>query len=412
MTEGNNQQTEPVTHPNEDDIFMVGYGGWVMIKRHERGTPYRDFDLDDGDEDMFMQYATEGTVLQVLSASVTKQTNLPTVSSYYLPFHDGYGNTDEEFSEDMLDGSEFPDDPYDYEDYDSYDDDTREEYDNGAKSQIRLGKGTYTFSGEISFELTLGALKEFFHDDFFKRDTLFTVSFFDGQNVCLLVNCVWSNIQIQCSPNSLVTVSISYQSNNGYVDDLQIIKYEIETMSYNERDLLIPYWTCGHDGFQEFSISFERPVTPVFLNGSLNVASYIRPGLITVSLSATTIEYFESWDERLDICLGSDNNVVVEEDDGGEGDDDEDGEGDDEEGGEGGDDEGGDDEEGEEEESAHPSEYGVTFLKSVLQSCQYSMSSMSDTGAKTYTWNSISTDARHPVFEIWYNNKNSEEDIP
>lgn len=286
------------------DIFKVGYNGWVKIKKHLSGTSYYNG-----------VFPTDGTMLQVTSASLTRQRNLPTVTSYYLPFND---NT------------------------------------NDAKSQILLGLGTYNFSGELSFELTNGSLKEFLNDDFLKRNSFFSMSFFDGERGCKTTNCVWSNIQIQCSPGNLVNVSMSYLCNNGYRDDFQIIDSdENNELTYDETDLLVPYWTCGHDEFQEFSIGFERSVTPVYLNGDLNVASYLRPGLVTINLSATTIEQVDAWDSIMDIHFGTN--------------------------------------------------HGIRLLKSRLISSQYNMSSMSDTGAKTYTWQSLSTDAAVKPFEL-YNN--------
>lgn len=298
----------------DDDIFMVGYGGWVKVMREQQGTPYHDFRTDDHEYtgEMAMDLATVGRMLQVTSASVTRQTNIPSVNSYYLPYDDIEGT---------------------------------------ARSQILLGGGTYTFTGQLSFELSFGALTEFLCEDFFERDSLFTLSFFDGQKTCVVANCVWSSIAIQCQPNSLVSMSLSFGSNNGYMDDLQVFEGDGHIgIMYDESDLLIPYWQCGHGGFQEFSLSFERSVTPVFLNGDLNVAAYLRPGLVTVSLSATTIEYIEDWEEALRIVIGG--------------------------------------------------KVAVTLLKSILQSKQYNMSSMSDTGAKTYTWTSIADTPKERVFMI------------
>ena len=299
---------------DENDIFMVGYGGWVRLERHARGTRYNY-------QDPF-SIAGEGTLVQATSASISRTKNIPQVMSYYLPFHDRAGT---------------------------------------ARSPMLLGDGTYSFNGEVSFELTLGTLREFVNEEFFERDTIFSMSFFDGQNVCSVTNCVWNSLQIQCQPGNLVTMSISYQSNNSYMDALQVQPMAQDNgLIYDENDLLIPYWTCGREHFHEFGITFERPVTPVFLNGDLNVASYLRPGLVSVSLNATTIEYIEDWDEMIRIELGAGEDI---------------------------------------------DEHAIILKKSILQSCQYNMSTMSDTGAKTYTWNSISEDAHERVFDILPNDR-------
>ena len=299
---------------DENDIFMVGYGGWVRLKRYASGTPYNY-------QNPFA-IAGEGTLVQATSASISRTKNIPQVMSYYLPFHDREGT---------------------------------------ARSQMLLGDGTYSFNGEVTFELTLGTLIEFVNEEFFERDTIFSMSFFDGQNVCSVTNCVWNNLQIQCHPGSLVTMSISYQSNNSYMDAIQVQPMAQDNgLIYDENDLLVPYWTCGREHFQELGITFERPVTPVFLNGDLKVASYLRPGLVSVSLNATTIEYIDDWDEMIRIELGAGEDIE---------------------------------------------EHAIILKKSILQSCQYNMSTMSDTGAKTYTWNSISEDAHERVFDILPNDR-------
>lgn len=295
---------------DDKDIFVVGYDGWVTLKREPSSTHYQNGASN----------SKLGRLLQVTSASVSRTTQVPTLNSYYLPFLDS---------------------------------DT-------AKSPIRVGPNLYTFSGELAFEATYGVVDEFFNNDFFSRSSWFWVSFFDGQNTMLMPNCVWSSITITCAPNSLVAMSISFQSNNGYLEELQISNGNAnEDIYYDESDLLIPYWTCGHEWFSEFSITFNRSVSPVFLNNDLTVPSYLRPGIVDVSLQATTIEYVENWEDEMDIkigCtpLGSPLNT-----------------------------------------------HGIKLLMSNLMSKQYNMSSMTDTGAKTYTWNSIAMNAQDSIFEIY-----------
>lgn len=305
---------------DDKDIFVVGYDGWVTLKSEPSLTPYQN---DMGNSKLVQNDVINnkfGRLLQVTSASVSRATQVPMLNSYYLPFLDA---------------------------------DT-------AKSPIRVGPNLYTFSGELAFEATYGVVDEFFNNDFFSRSSWFWVSFFDGQNTMLMPNCVWSSITITCAPNSLVAMSISFQSNNGYLEELQISNGNAnEDIYYDESDLLIPYWTCGHEWFSEFSITFNRSVSPVFLNNDLTVPSYLRPGIVDVSLQATTIEYVENWEDEMDIkigCtpLGSPLNT-----------------------------------------------HGIKLLMSNLMSKQYNMSSMTDTGAKTYTWNSIAMNAQDSIFEIY-----------
>ena len=238
-------------NPNKSNAFIVGYGGWVMIGTHSNAY------VDYGNQGF--GYITPDPVrhkmLQVTSASVTMQRNIPSANSYYLPL-DGVIN----------DGT-------------------------SAKAPILLGEGTYSFSGEISFELTYGVMGKLFNNSFLNRKTWFDLIMFDGKRQCSIANCVWSSFGIQCSPNSLVTVSLSFQSNNSYLNELQVRGSSDVEFLYDKEDLLIPYWSCGHNLFQDFSVTFDRNVTPIFLNGNNKTAAYLRAGVVNVSVNATTIDY-------------------------------------------------------------------------------------------------------------------------
>ena len=272
-----------------------------MISLKPAGTLY----YNDSTVDM------NGALVQVTSASISRQRNVPTLNSYYLPFLDDHGT---------------------------------------ATSPIKLGDGTYTFNGEITFELTNGTVNQLFKSSLFSRSSWFSVTFFDGERRCGISNCVWSNLTISCASGGAATMSISYMSNNGYQDRL-LVDSTSGDFSYNDNDLLIPYWKCGHDDFLDFSINFSRNVSPVFLNNDLVVPSYLRPGLIEVSMNATTLKYIGSWSNTINVKIGE--------------------------------------------------SHGITLLKAILQTTQYNMSSMSDTGAKTYAWNSIAETARGQLFSIY-----------
>jgi hypothetical protein len=61
----------------------------------------------------------------------------------------------------------------------------------------------------------------------FKQDALFHVQFFDGKNTCTIYNCAWNNFSINCQPGALVTGSLSFQSNNGYQENLLISNQDL-----------------------------------------------------------------------------------------------------------------------------------------------------------------------------------------
>lgn len=285
---------------DSNNTFAIGYGAWAKIDFKESKTNYHNG----------TSMESKGKLLQVTNASISRTRNIPTVNSYYLPY----------LSSD------------------------------GATSPIRLGDGTYTFTGELSFQMTKGVVDNLFKSDLFSRNSWFSLSLYDGRKEIGISNCVWSGININCAPGGTVTMSISYSSNNGYHTDFMISK-NVSSISYDDNDFLIPYWQCGHENFLDFSISFSRNVTPVFLNNDLYVPSYLRPGLAEISLNATTLTYISSWGSEIDVKIGK--------------------------------------------------SHGIKLLKAALQSCQYNMSSMNDVGAITYTWNSIGTSATTSIFSIY-----------
>ena len=96
----------------------------------------------------------------------------------------------------------------------------------------------------------------------------------------------------------------------------------------------------------EFTLSISRSVTPVFLNNSLYVPSYLKVGMATVSLQMTCLNT-KSWDSV--IYIG---------------------------------------------------DKKITFNGAVLQSSDYQMTTLSDVGTKSYTWSSITMSSITPVFKI------------
>lgn len=309
------------------EVMLAGYNGWVKMYLMDPGTPY------DSDGESVQNHADKGVLIHVTNATLSRQRMVPTLRSYYLPFEERDEPQGEEGGETPSSDSAGVDLP--------------------AKSQIICGDGCFTFSGEISFELTEGASKAFIVENMFKRNSWIAIEIFDQQQVIKIFNCVWENVTISCASNSLVSMSISYQTNNGYSENLQVIPSGDAGITYDENDFLIPYWECGHqDGFVEFSITFSRSVTQVFLNNDLCVASYLRPGLVEITLSATMLDYVKYLSNNgiMEIKIGSFRSI--------------------------------------------------SLLWSKLMTMQYNMSSLTDVGVKTYTWNSIANTPDEPIFQI------------
>jgi hypothetical protein len=212
----------------------------------------------------------------VTSASISRNVNVPTVESYYTPYNAG--------SDVGVNG---------------------EIMDDAVHSPTSMGDGLATFSGEITFELTNGMMDFVFNPGLYSRKALFSVQFYDGSKSCTVYNCSWTSITITGNPNSLVTVSISYQSNNGYSWGLMISDTDFRAGQYYDSSIFhIPYWQTGGEDIEEFSINFSRSVSSVFLNCDTSVPAYLRPGIMQVTLNATTAKWKEYSGSGMAINVG------------------------------------------------------------------------------------------------------------
>ena len=290
-----------------DTGFLIGYAGWARIDSKEPNTEYLNLVTSPSSKPV------GGVVVSVTSASFLRGLDVPTASSFYLP----------------------------------QDEDT----DSSARSKIRLGYGVYSYSGEISFELSLSSLS-LIKNSFFKRNSIFHIAMCDGENTLSIANCVWSNFNITGEPNSTVNISISFLSNNGYKNDMVLSEGDLNSPLYDETDRLIPYWQTGIDGIQGFGISFSRSVTPVYLNNDLKTPSYLKPGLISVVANVNCLEECldDITSDGLKIKIGSNKTVDI--------------------------------------------------THHLLTESGYNMSSLSDIGLKTYSWTSIANNTISNIFNI------------
>ncbi len=315
------------------DNFVIGYGAWVAVSTPSRKS-YHDFSEKSTTGSPPAVVGDNAIIAQVNSASITRSLQIPTQNSYYLPF-------------DRQSAARAP-----------------------AQSQIRLGYGIYSYNGEISFEFTKGMLRFLSNNvnnggrsmlgESFDRNAIFDVQFFDGKRTCSIYNCVWNSISINAQPNSLVTGSISFQSNNGYHSNLFLYNDNVlPNYRFDDSDLNIPYWETGADEFETFSISFDRNVSPVYLNNDLKCPSYLRAGMITSSMNVTTIDHHSGWHSG-HVGNGAPGDITVKLGD----------------------------------------SKKFTLKAAAMTSQQIGLPSMSDVQSKQYSWSSMQVDPRDPPFII------------
>lgn len=312
---------------NDIKVINAGYSGYVFIVDNDENNNNGGNGGTGGNNNTITINKENSVPLQVLSANVTRQYNIPT----FTPFYQKY-----EIEKDSIH-------PY---------------------SVIRGAKGTCSFNGSISFQLTQGALDYFFKKDtdgpslFFNKNS-FTIIIYDGLNAVKVKNCIWQSISIQCEPNSLITMSINFQSLNGHEEEFQ----EEETNEKNIEDFdnsLIPYWQSGAENMLSFQLNMERNVTPVYLNNDFVTPTYLRVGLISVNISANYYEKQNFNDSSTNSSSSSNQKDMI----------------------------------------IKIGDKTLTISGMVLQSENFTMSSMQDIGTKSYQWKSIPLKYNVPLITI------------
>jgi hypothetical protein len=159
-------------------------------------------------------------------------------------------------------------------------------------SKIRLGYGVYSFNGNITLEITKAWLQSFLTSSLFQRTHSFNLIMNDGEQKLTLNGNVWSSISFNYAAQQIPTCSISFQSYNGKNDGGKNEDLSITSVTPTQQTApsdFINYWESGISGMEceSFNLTFNRQVTPVYLNGSGKVPSYIKASLTEMDISAT-----------------------------------------------------------------------------------------------------------------------------
>ena len=225
---------------DEELGFMLGYGGWCNIGLGEIQTE-------------------ADTLVPLLSGGVSRLNSVPMQTSYSLPF------------------------------------------DVTPRSPIRLAKGTYSFSGSITFELTDSLSDIFFSADkggydsigtFFQRSSFLNIVMCDGEGTINLKGCVWNSFDLTVAPGGTISCTLSFLTLNGYNEDIIVNDTISGAITDTSTMELEKYWQYGAHGIQDFSLSFSRQVTPVYLNNTLKTPTYLKVGVLDIDLKVTC---WENW---------------------------------------------------------------------------------------------------------------------
>lgn len=266
--------------------YLIGYAGFGKIISQSDGVYKTSLPQNATSTNLFLQ-----------SGNVVRNLQIPSAGSYYLN-HDetityvdnGNGNT----------GGNTPSNT-------------------DVKSKIRLGYGTYSYTGNITIELTRSLFNSFFSNAFFSRKFLFHLIMSDGEQKITVLNNVWNNVNFNYSSQQIPTCSISFNSNNGGLDDLNIVPHTATTTTANTEEL-VPYWEAGMNNvdIESFNVTFSRNVSNIYLNNDWKTPTYLLVGLIEMSLGITCFDTSITGSSGVDIYFTKDfymniPNTVIDE---------------------------------------------------------------------------------------------------
>lgn len=158
--------------------------------------------------------------------------------------------------------------------------------DNIVKSKMRMGFGTYSFNGNVTFEMTEECLG-IFSQGFFGLESLFSLEMFDGEEGIIISNNVWNSVNFNYNSQQIPTCSIGFLSNNGGSED-----FTASSRTTGGSATPVQYWNASAGGAEaeSFNLTFSRSVTNVYLNNDLKVPSYMKAGVTEISLSITCFD--------------------------------------------------------------------------------------------------------------------------
>ncbi len=231
--------------------FLLGYGSFCEIQLRHGG---KSGSLSGGT-------ASERTRVPLLNASYERSRTVPTQGTYYTGLDESRGG------------------------------------------RFRTGTGVYSYSGNLSFEMTDELRDLLFSADysFFQRRSFMDILLCDGEGQISIPGAVWNSFSVTADTGAPINASIGFMSCNGYEFDIAV-KPPSAGMTYGTFPKLEPYWTYGNEGVQNFILSFSRSVTPCYLNESRWTGpTYLRVGLMDVSFEITC---WERWFEHNSLVLG------------------------------------------------------------------------------------------------------------
>ena len=172
-----------------------------------------------------------------------------------------------------------------------------------AASPILFGNGTAQISGQISFDMAHFNISYFLDQAKLSRNTYFHLLMSDGGNTYGVYYNMWNSFSINASAESIVNCNLGYMSLNCFSHQIKAVSSIATGTLINIFDkALVAYWEAGTQGYvQSFTINITQDVTPVYLNNSLIMPSYLRSGSLKVNANIQSCIGWQNISSLLDL---------------------------------------------------------------------------------------------------------------
>lgn len=153
-------------------------------------------------------------------------------------------------------------------------------------TQILLGPGTATITGSFNFDMNHKNIQYYLDENKIRRNTFFHLFINDSNHGYYITHNVWNSISFSASAGGLLTCAISYTSLNSFKDQIRpFSNNNVQSANSNYfENTLVAYWETGIQCFiDSFSLNFNQDVSPVYLNNTSFMPSYLRCGSLKVN---------------------------------------------------------------------------------------------------------------------------------
>lgn len=168
------------------------------------------------------------------------------------------------------------------------------------RTKVKMGDGVYSYSGNLSFDMSLDAVENLISNSFLVRNNEFDVLIGDGHKGYSISKCKFDSVSFSASVGALFTGTVSFQSTDDFTKNMggPAKKYMFDDELSNQ---LVKYWHTGAVGVESFTVSISQSITPVYLNVDDQDPQYLRAGLwdLTFEISA-----WDDWYEHQTLKLG------------------------------------------------------------------------------------------------------------